>query len=153
MVDIAEGSTIIGCRITATESKVMILDIACSGDSLMEIGIISLVAIFQAILLRSSDIFSGIQHLHALTHCLDAIVALVRDLESLTCSLLGLHLDNTRSSTRTIHCRFAGILQDSKALDVGWIDGGKRRHIRSYTINDDQRVIASHDGSSTTHTN
>ena len=44
-------------------------------------------------------------------------------------TLLGLYLDNARSTTGTIECRFAGILQYCKALDIGGIDCSKRRHI------------------------
>ncbi len=95
MADIAEGSTIVALRSSSTESQVMVLDIACSGNRLMEIGIISLVVVFQAILLGGGNIFGGIQHLHALVHGIDAIIAFVRNLKSLARALLGLHLDDT----------------------------------------------------------
>ena len=150
MVDIAEGSAIVALRSTTAEGEIMVLHISGSGNGFGEIGIKSLIVIFQPKLLRSSDVFGGIQHLHTLVHRLDAIVALVRNLESLTRSLLGLHLDNARSTTRTIKSGFTGILQHGKTFDISWIDSSKRCHIRGYAIDDDQRVVAAHDGSGTT---
>ena len=150
MVDIAEGSPIVALRSTTAEGEIMVLHISGSGDCLAEIGIKSLIAIFQPKLLRSSDVFGGIQHLHTLEHRLDAIVALVRNLKSLTRSLLGLHLDNARSTTRTIKSGLTGILQHGKAFDISRIYRSKRCYIRGYTIDDDQWVVAAHDGSGTT---
>ncbi len=95
MVDIAEGSSIVALRGSTAERQIMVLDIACSGNRLVEVGIISLVVIFQAILLGGGNIFGSIQHLHALIHRIDAIIAFVRNLKSLARALLGLHLDDT----------------------------------------------------------
>ena len=150
MVDIAEGSAVVALRSATAEGKIMVLNISGSGNRLAEIGIISLVVILQSILLCSSYVFGGIEHLHTLVHRLNAIVALVRNLKSLTRTLLGLYLNNARSTTGTIECRFAGILQYRKALDIGGIDCGKRCHIRCNTINNHQRIIAAHDRSRTT---
>ena len=149
MIDIAKRSTVVALRSATAEGKIMVLDISGSGNRLAEISIISLVVILQSILLCSSNVFGGIEHLHTLVHRLYAIVALVRNLESLTRALLGLYLDNARSTTGTVECRFAGILQYSKTLDIGGIDCSKRRHIRSNTINNHQRIIAAHDRSCT----
>ena len=150
MVDIAEGSTIVALQSTAAEGEIMVLHISGTGDGLAEIGIKSLVVIFQPILLRCSNVFGGIEHLHTLVHRLNAIVALVRNLESLARSLLGLHLDNTRSTTGTIESGFAGIFQHGKAFDISRIDSSKRCHIRCNAIDDNQRVVDAHDGSGTT---
>ena len=117
----------------------------------MEISIVPLVVILQPILLGSSHIFGGIQHLHTLVHRLDAIVALVGDLESLARTLLGGHLDDTRCTTRTIERGLGSILQHRETLDVGRIDGGKGSHIGGDAIDDDQWVVATHDGGGTTH--
>ena len=77
----------------------MVLDISGSGNRLAEIGIISLIVILQPILLCSSYVFGGIEHLHTFVHRLYTIVSLVRNLKSLTRTLLGLYLDNARSTT------------------------------------------------------
>ena len=149
MVDIAKRSAVVALRSATAEGQIMVLNISGSGNRLAEIGIISLIVILQPILLCSSNVFGGIEHLHTFVHRLYTIVSLVRNLKSLTRTLLGLYLDNARSTTGTIECRFAGILQYCKALYVGGIDCSKRRHIRSNTINNHQRIIAAHDRSCT----
>ena len=153
MINITKRSAIVALWISTTESQIMVLDISCSSDSLSEVGIISLVIIFQSQLLSSRNIFSSIEHLHTFIHSFDAIATLIRDLKSLTCTLFGFHLNNTRSTARTIKCSFAGIFQNRKTFYIRRINCCKCSHIRGYAINNNKWFVTSHNGSSTSNTN
>ena len=147
----AERSTIVGLRIAAAEGEVVVLQDACTGNGLVEIGIAPLVVVILSPLPYSSGILGGTEHLQTLVHGLQAETAVVGDLESLARTLLCLDLNNARCTTRPVLGCLGGILQYGETLDVGRIDGSKSRHIARYAVDDDQRVVAAHDGGGTAH--
>ena len=130
----------------------MLLHASRACDDPVEVRIEASVIIVQSPRLGRSPILCGTEHRQVFVHRLHAIVSVIRNLESASRAALGLHLNDTRGTSRTIPCRLRSILQDRKTRDVRGIDSRQRRHIRGHTIDDNQRVVTPSDRGRTAHT-
>ena len=145
------GAVVLRLR-AAAECQMMLLHASRACDDLMEVRIEAPVIIVQSPRLGRSPILCGTEHRQVFVHRFHAIVSVIRNLESASRTALGLHLDDTRSTARTIPCRLRSILQDRKTRDVRGIDSRQRRHIRGHPIDNHQRIVATGDGGRTAHT-
>ena len=152
MVDISKRGTIVGLIRTATESQVMVLHKSRPGYHIIEVGVVAAVVGIHTELLCCGNVLVGRQHIEFLRHRLEADISLIGYLETLACTLLGLHLNYTRSATRTIKSRFGRILKHRKALYVGRINGRQCGNVARHTIYNDKRVVAANYRRGTTHT-
>lgn len=120
-------------------------------DHLIEIGVVAAVVAVHAQRLCHRNIFGGIEHVEVTVHPFELHVAFVRNLEAAPRAFLGLHLYDTRGSARAVHGCFGGVLQDAETLNVGRIDGRKRKHIGCDTVYQHQGVVAAYDGRGAAH--
>ena len=151
VVDISKRSTIIGLLRTAAERQIMVLYKSGSGDDIIEVVVESAIVGMHTEPFGSGEIFVSRQHIEFLRHRLNTYISLIRNLESLARTLLGLHLYHARSATRTIQSCLGSILQHRETLNVGRIDSGQCGNVARHTVDDDKRVVASNNRCRTTH--
>ena len=151
VVDISKRSTIVGLLRTAAERQVMVLHKSGSGDDIIEVVVESAIVGMHTEPFGSGEIFVSRQHIEFLRHRLNTYISLIRNLESLARTLLGLHLYHARSATRTIQSCLGSILQHRETLNVGRIDSGQCGNVARHAVDDDKRVVASNNRCGTTH--
>ena len=109
----------------AAECDVMILCKTRTSQGTLEVGVVAAIHIGLVKLSCRSHILVGIEHVELLVGCFETDVAVVRDMELRTLSLLGGHHNHTRSTLRAVGRCLGCILEDGEALDVGRIDTRK----------------------------
>ena len=87
----------------------VVLQECCLLDSALPVGIIALVNQHIALGLDRIAVTRGIKHFQVLDNARDTHTAVIGYRGAVRDALLGNHLDDTRSASRAVLCRFTGI--------------------------------------------
>ena len=146
-----EGCTIVGCFRATAQSDMMVLHDPDTGNLIGEVRVIAQVQDIDIPFIGNRAEVVARKHLHILINRFHSETTIVTDTERTAFPLLGCHFDHTGSTARTILCRFGSIFQDREALYIRRINGTKRTQIGRNPVDNDQRIITTGQGSSTTY--
>ena len=120
----------------------MLVDKGVALNLFLEIVVAPKVKQNQVVLLDIRAVAVGRQHIQSLVRNSDTKRTVIVDARLAFFTPLGLDFNHTGSTTAAILCRFRGILQDGKTLDVGGIYRLEQRQVAHHTVDDNQRVVA-----------
>ena len=127
-------------------------DVSGACDDVLEVGVAALVLIIEAERLCRGDVSWSVEHIERFVFRLEADVSVVGDMKLCSAASLGLYLDDTGGSTRTVLCGLGSVFEDGETLDVGGIYRRKGTKVGIYTVDDHEWVVAAGDGRGASHT-
>ncbi len=129
----------------------MVLYEGRAGDDVVEVGVVAAVVGVYAESLGGGEVVGSAEHVEVFVGGSETYASLVGNLKSAARPLAGGDDDDTRGTARPVLSGLGGILEYGETLDVAGVEGREGGDVGGDAVDDDQRVVAAHDGGCTTH--